>query len=134
MPPSTAGSDSRAASLRLVHGQASEQTAPERDPTAASRPRKALRLVEDGSSVLVAGADTARRAVLLAELANTMPEGTAFEQASTFAEVLEHAPRSRMVILSGGLDDASSRSLMRVLGQRHPKLPVITVDAGPGEL
>jgi hypothetical protein len=51
-----------------------------------------------------------------------------FEELSTLAEVLERAQASRMVILSGGLEDVSGRALMRILGQRHPTLPLIGVD------
>jgi hypothetical protein len=57
-----------------------------------------------------------------------MPEGTVFDELSTLGEVLERAPGSRMVILNGGLEDVSARSLMRILAQRHPSLPVISVD------
>jgi DNA-binding NtrC family response regulator len=99
----------------------------------AQRPRERrppLRIVKQAASVLVAGADAGRRAALLGELANTMPDGTAFAEASTLSEVLEQAPRARMVILSGWLEDGSPLSLTRALGQRHPTLPVITVD-GP---
>jgi hypothetical protein len=93
-----------------------------------SATRPALNLLRGGAPLLIAGADRARTSVLLAELSSTMPEGTVFEQASTLMEVLEHVPGSRMVILSGALEDASTRSLMRVVGQRHPTLPIINMD------
>jgi DNA-binding NtrC family response regulator len=84
--------------------------------------------VRNPQPLLVAGADSARRRALLDDLLDTMPEGTSFEEASTLSEVLERAPMSRIVVLSGGLEDASAKSLMRVLGQRHPTLPIITMD------
>jgi hypothetical protein len=98
----------------------------ERAP-AGQAERLPLRLVENGPPLLIAGADPVRRAALLNELMDTMPEGTAFAQASTLSEVLEHAPWSRMVILSGELDDAPASSLRSVLGQRHPRLPLVTL-------
>jgi hypothetical protein len=137
MPAISPDSDVRASEIRITRGGAT-MPAPLRqpDPDRPRAGRPALRLVEQQAPpLLIAGADAARRGALLQELSSTMPEGTAFAQASTLAEVLEHAPESRMVILSGGLDDASARSLMRVLGQRHPTLPVVSVEgAGPGEL
>jgi hypothetical protein len=88
----------------------------------------ALHLVRNSHPLLVAGADAARRTALLDDLIDTMPDGTHFEEASTLSEVLERAPTSRIVVLSGGLEDASARSLMRVLAQRHPTLPIINMD------
>jgi DNA-binding NtrC family response regulator len=78
--------------------------------------------------VLLAGADARRRAILRAELAATLPRRTTFSEAQDIAEVLERAPRSRMVVLAGDLDDADAESLMRLLGARHPQLPVICVE------
>jgi hypothetical protein len=129
MPGSLQDSDVRAPSLRALESPERDESFAERRRIGSREERPALRLVDTGSSLLIAGADPGRRAALLAELAQTMPEGTCFEQATTLPEVLEHAPSSRMVILSGGLEDASARSLMRVLGQRHPRLPVISVGA-----
>jgi hypothetical protein len=133
MPGITPDSDTRAPTLTVRRLQGEGRGA--RHELGAARHdgrRGAVSLAEDGPSVLIAGADAARRNVLLEELVETLPEGTTFGQASTFSEVLEHAPMSRIVVLSGGLDDAPVRSLVRVLGQRHPALPVITVDAsGP---
>jgi hypothetical protein len=92
-----------------------------------------LHLLRSGAPLLIAGADTARTSVLLADLASTMPEGTIFERASRLTDVLERAPHSRMVILSGALEDASAGSLMRVVGQRHPTLPIINMDPNGGD-
>ncbi len=36
-----------------------------------------------------------------------------------------------MVVLAGDLDDADADSLMRLLGQRHPQLPVVCVEEPP---
>jgi hypothetical protein len=79
--------------------------------------------------VLVAGRDSARRATLLDELARSMPDSTTFEVAGRFSEVMERAPGSRMVILTEDLPDAPAESLTRVLGRRHPRLPVMRLDA-----
>lgn len=130
MPGISVDAGARAPTLRLLPGEDRLQDGllDERvERAAADGPP--LRLVESRPPLLVAGADPARRAMLLRDLIDTMPEGTMFEQASALGEVLEHAPMSRMVILSGPLDDASPRAVLRVLGQRHPGLPVITVDA-----
>jgi len=67
-------------------------------------------------------------AALLDELTQTLPASTVFEQAGAVCEVLEHAPGSRMVFITGDLDDSSAESLMRMLAHRHPELPVLVVD------
>ena len=82
-------------------------------------------------TVLVAGADAYRRAILRAELASTLPRMTRFCEAEEVAQVLEHAAGSRLVILAGDLRDAEAESLMRLLGQRHPELPVVCLDEDP---
>src|SRR5438105_395287 len=71
-------------------------------------------------TVLIAGHDPARRADVLEQLAGTMPESTRFEQAGSFWEVLVRAPSSRMVIISGELDDGPPQSLQHTLARRHP--------------
>jgi DNA-binding NtrC family response regulator len=78
--------------------------------------------------VLLAGADANRRAVLRAEFGATLPHRTTFSEADDVSEVLERAPSSRMVILAGRLDDADADATMRLLGARHPQLPVICVE------
>jgi hypothetical protein len=130
MPPVTGDAYARAPVLRVRRGGGSwrEQGSRDGEASAARAERPPLHLLRGGAPLLIAGADRARTSVLLQELSNTMPEGTVFEQASTLMEVLEHAPGSRMVILSGALEDASIRSLMRVVGQRHPTLPIINMD------
>jgi hypothetical protein len=120
-----------APTLRLLRSQGDVHAEPLREEE-ASRPiagRPALRVLHDPSHVLVAGTDSARRAVLVDELAQTMPQSTLFEEASAVWEVLEHAPASRAVILSGDLDDASVESLVRLLSHRYPRLPVVSIDA-----
>jgi hypothetical protein len=79
--------------------------------------------------VLIAGRDTTRRASMIDELKRAMPHGTKFVHASAFWEVLVHAGSSRMVILSGDLDEVPTESLMRMLSHRYPSLPVVALDA-----
>jgi uncharacterized protein YbjT (DUF2867 family) len=79
--------------------------------------------------VLLAGASERIRATLRAELGATLPSRTRWVEADDVAGALEHAAHSRMVILAGDLDDADTESLLRLLGRRHPELPVICVDA-----
>lgn len=81
------------------------------------------------SHVLIAGADPIRRAALLDELSRSMPSDTPFTEASAISEVLERASDSRMVVLSGDLDDASAETLVRLLGHRHPRLPIVSIGA-----
>jgi hypothetical protein len=129
MPGITPGTQSRAPSLTVLRGESGRRgTVEQEDDPRASGGRPALHLVHKSHPLLVAGADPARRMALLDDLIDTMPEGTSFEVASTLSEVLERAPSSRIVVLSGGLEDASAQSLMRVLGQRHPTLPIINMD------
>jgi DNA-binding NtrC family response regulator len=78
--------------------------------------------------VLLAGADANRRAVLRAEFGAALPWRARFSEADDVSEVLERAPSSRMVILAGRLDDADTGATMRLLGARHPRLPVICVE------
>lgn len=116
----------------------SRQREPATDGLDASESRRpALRLVPDDgrktapqvAPVLLAGADPGERASLRAEFAATLPPRTRWAEADDVAGVLERAAHSRMVILAGDLDDASAESLIRLLGRRHPELPVICVDA-----
>jgi len=85
--------------------------------TGAATPRET-------APVLLAGAN----AWLRAELRATLPPRTVFAEASDVAEVLERARSSRLVILAGDLDDADAESMMHLLGQRHPQLPVVCVE------
>jgi hypothetical protein len=90
--------------------------------TASSRPTS-------DAPVLVAGADATRRDAMIDELARTMAPGTRFAHAAASWEVLALAGSSRMVVLSGELEEASGESLMRMLGHRYPALPVVSLDA-----
>jgi hypothetical protein len=143
---SRAGSEHGAgAELRML-----DAAKPRVSPTAgrgadleAERPRRpALRLVPGGrrdldpgaqasavAPVLLAGASGRGREILRAELGATLTPRTRWVEAADVASVLEHAASSRMVILTGDLEDAGAESLMRLLGRRHPELPVICVDA-----
>jgi hypothetical protein len=111
----------------------------EADRDAAQPRRPALRLVpgdgRDGDErastvapMLLAGASGRGREILRAELGATLAPRTRWVEAADVAGVLEHAAYSRMVILAGDLEDADADSLMRLLGRRHPELPVICVD------
>jgi hypothetical protein len=138
MPGVTPGNVSSPPPLRLLPGESGAR-GPRFGGSAGAHPREdrrpALRLVGDRSPLLIAGAEESSRAALLDELTLTMPSGTSFAQASTLAEVLEGAPGSRMVILSSALEDVSASSLMRILGQRHPRLPVVCLGpTDPGDL
>jgi hypothetical protein len=95
-----------------------------------------LRLMHNPSHVLIAGADPVQRASLLDQLARSMPPHTPFTEASAISDVLENAPASRMVVLSGDLDDAPAASLVRLLGHRHPRLPIVSMvtPAAPSQL
>jgi hypothetical protein len=92
----------------------------------------ALRVIAGPTRILLAGADAGRRATLLDELSQTLPESTVFEHADAVCEALEHASGSRMAFIAGDLDDAPAESLMQTLAHRHPELPVLIVD-GPAE-
>jgi hypothetical protein len=111
---------------------------PQTDGLDATDPhRPALRIVPDTghgpaphlAPVLLAGANAGTRAALRAEFGATLPPRTRWVEANDVAGVLERAAYSRMAILAGDLDDADAESLMRLLGRRHPELPVICVDA-----
>ncbi len=129
--------DSRRPVLRAL-----SPSGPSEPPTdglhATESRRPELRIVPGGGGgesarrvapVLLAGADARGRAILRAELGATLPPRTRWVEADDVAGVLERAAYSRMAILAGDLDDADTESLMRLLGRRHPELPVICVDA-----
>jgi hypothetical protein len=127
---------SRRPVLRVL--SASRRREPARDGLDAGESRRpALQIVSDdgrqtaphAAPVLLAGADPGERAMLRAEFDATLPPRTRWVEAEDVASVLERAAHSRMVILAGDLDDADAESLVRLLGRRHPELPVIRVDA-----
>jgi hypothetical protein len=94
---------------------------------AAGRPTTDLGRREGGDHVLVAGADAAIRARMLAELRSILPQGTCFVEAGETWELVARAPGSRMVVLAGDLGEASCSSLLRLLARRNPTLPVLAV-------
>jgi hypothetical protein len=128
--------ESRRPVLRVLDRAQRSASAEERANETDSR-RPELRLIADRgrepsprvAPVLLAGADERSRAMLRAEFGATLPARTRWVEAGDVAEALERAAHSRMVILAGDLDDADADSLMRMLGRRHPELPVICVDA-----
>ena len=89
-------------------------------------PRPSLGRAE--GAVLVAGGDPARRATVVEELAGSLPQGTSFQQADALWQLLAQAPGSRMVVLSGALDDLAPESLLHTLAHRHPGLPVVSLE------
>jgi len=86
---------------------------------------------EQAVPILVAGADRVQRAIVLRELAETLPEGTRFEEAAAFWEVLARSPDCRMVIFSGDLEDGAAEAFMQSLAQRHPQLPLVNLKTQP---
>jgi hypothetical protein len=133
-------SGTRVPALRLLpdptsptHSTGEPRTSPESPLQGADTHPPALRVIAGPSRILVAGADAVRRATLLDELGQTLPESTVFEQADAVCEALEHASGSRMAFIAGDLDDASAESLLQTLAHRHPELPVLIVD-GPTEV
>jgi hypothetical protein len=81
--------------------------------------------------ILVAGADPGKRAAVVRDLRETLPPDTRLGEAGAVWEVLEQAPSCGVVMLADDLGDVSARSLMRLLGQRHPRLPVVALGACP---
>ncbi len=128
--PAQLTSPPRRARLKLLRGRETKAGA----QAPAQNARSPLRLVEDErreDSILVAGSDPQRRSTLLRELSERLPKGTRFEEAAATWEVLERAPCSRIVMLAGDLDGSSPESVMHLLGNRHPLLPVLALSA-PG--
>jgi hypothetical protein len=79
--------------------------------------------------ILVAGADPRERAAVLRDLSEALPPDTQFGEAGEVTELLEQAPSSGVVMLAGDLEEVSAESLMRLLGHRHPSLPVVALGA-----
>ncbi len=102
----------------------------------ASRERQRGRDTSDDRTrerpcILVAGADPGKRAAVVRDLRETLPSDTRLGEAGAVWEVLEQAPSCGVVMLADDLGDVSARSLMRLLGRRHPRLPVVALDASP---
>jgi hypothetical protein len=81
--------------------------------------------------VLVAGSDAGTRTRMLLELRNLLPVSTRFVEAREMWELLARASDSRIVVLTDDLGDLSTDSLVRLLGRRHPTLPVLAVGGEP---
>jgi hypothetical protein len=97
--------EKKAATLRL-HGRSTERVLP----------------------VLLAGGDVAAREAVRSDLARSLSPGTAIEQVGAVWEVLARAGESRVVIISGPLEDVSAETLMGMLAHRHPGLPVVSLE------
>jgi hypothetical protein len=125
MQMATTAQTPHASRLQVLPGSVAVQDAPEDR-------RTPLRLVRDHAarSILVAGSDARRRSKLLAQLTARLPEGTVFQEATATWEVLEHAPSSRMVMIAGHVEGSSTESVMHLLGNRHPQLPVLAFGEG----
>jgi hypothetical protein len=102
---------------------------PKRAPGARG-PSAAAEQTNGSAPVLIAGTDATARSQVRRELGKSMPAGTRFEELGTFWELLARALSSRMVILSGDLDDFPAESLLRSLGHRFPDLPVVSLGGG----
>lgn len=91
--------------------------------------RADLGLVGTGARVVVADGDAPRRAALLDELTQKLPERTRFLEASSVAQALELARDSRMVVIGGAVQGASASSLAQRLARRHPDVRVVDLTA-----
>ena len=114
--------------LRLVESKTIGAT--RGGPSARAQPREHDPCAWDGAPaahVLVAGVDAGTRSRMLDELRDLLPAGTRFLEAGETWEVIARASTSNMVVLAGDLGDISPDSLMRLLGRRHPTLPVLAV-------
>ncbi len=124
VPPAGSRERSHRRDLRLQRCPAREQA----DGQPATWPgRTAAGEPQAGPPVLLAGSDPRGRAAVRAELKAALKRRTTFAEADFLAQVLERAPASRMVVLAGDLSDSSAESLIRLLSQRHPLLPVISL-------
>lgn len=77
--------------------------------------------------MLVVGWDETGRSRMLEELRGLLPTSTRFLEACETWQVLARAAGSRMVVLTDDLGDVSAESLVKLLGRRHPTLPVLAV-------
>ncbi|HEY7933765.1 MAG TPA: hypothetical protein VID48_08070 [Solirubrobacteraceae bacterium] len=101
------------------------------DPGEVVRPQPLAGRSNGGSCVLLAGADVTLRTALRRELSLTLSPGTVFIEANEAWEVLQQAPASRIVMLTGDLREVSAESITRLLGRHYPSLPVLTLDDNP---
>ena len=126
LKPATARSRPRRPALGLLNGQGPARAEPIGGHNARV-PR--LRVIEGPTRVLIVGPDGDRRATILDELAQTLPASIGFEETDSVCEALELAPTSRMAIVTGDVGEVSADSLMHMLAQRHPTLPVMILDS-----
>jgi hypothetical protein len=85
-----------------------------------------------GQCILVAGADPVQRAAVLHDLSESLPATTQLGEASAVSEVLAKAPSSSVVMIAGDLGGVSAESVMHMLGDRHPRLPVVALGIAAG--
>ncbi len=96
-------------------------------------PARRRRAAAQRARILVAAGDAKRRAAVLRELSESLPDDTPFGEASAAREVFEQAPSSGVVMLAGDLGGVSVESLMHTLGHRHPGLPVVALGLVAGQ-
>jgi hypothetical protein len=113
--------------LRLVHDTDARHAEPGQHEEELALEQTAL----GSADVLVAGADASSRSRMLGQLRNLLPASTRFLEARETWEMLARASSSRMVVLTDDLGDVSTESLVRMLGRRHPTLPVLAVGNQP---
>ncbi len=129
--PTRTRSRARAPALRLLPDLSPTHTRTHTEPLRGhDAPPPALCVIDGPTRILLAGSDAGRRAALFEELTQTLSASTVFAEADSVCEALQHAPDSRMAIITGDLDDSPAESLMHMLAHRHPELPVLIVD-GP---
>ncbi len=110
----------------LLNGQGPARAEPIDSRNARAR---RLRVIEGPTRVLIIGPDAHRRARVLDELAKAFPVNIGFEETDSVCDALELAPCSRMAIVTGDVGEISAESLMHMLAQRHPTLPVMILDS-----
>jgi hypothetical protein len=111
--------------------RASEASGPRHPASTERHAEDAATTPPAEAPVLIADRDAARRSRVRRELSEVMPAGTRFEELGTFWEVLEQAPASRVVVLSGEVDEHPAESLLHTLAHRHPDLPVVSLGEVP---
>jgi hypothetical protein len=87
----------------------------------------------DSPRILIVAAGARTRALVHREMAAALAPETVFAQAANVWEVLAQAPLSGVVMLAEDLPDVSARTLMELLGRRHPWLPIVVLEAPDAE-
>lgn len=112
--------------LRLAHESARDRvTAGHREGDADVDP--------SSPRILIVARGAPERALVRRELADALAPDTVFVEADNVWEVLAQASTCGVVMLAGDLEDVSARTLMELLGRRHPWLPVLILDAPDGQ-